>query len=123
MSWSGRCAAARCRGRGYADCEGMSRSRSRMPKRPVKPTDSAAKLIPDHPTLPKIRDAARDCQACELYKRGTQTVFGDGTPAAEVMLVGEQPGNDEDVSGHPFVAPAARFLLRPREAAATPRPR
>ncbi|HEY6210675.1 MAG TPA: UdgX family uracil-DNA binding protein [Vicinamibacterales bacterium] len=95
----------------------MSRSRSRMPKRPIKPTDSAAKLIPDHPTLPKIRDAARDCQACELYKRGTQTVFGDGTPAAEVMLVGEQPGNDEDVSGHPFVGPAGKLLDRALEAA------
>jgi len=80
----------------------------RTPKRPP---------IPDRPTLAKARDAARDCQACDLYKRGTQTVFGEGTRTAEVMLVGEQPGNDEDLSGHPFVGPAGKLLDRALEAA------
>ena len=94
-----------------------------MPKQPSKrlktsvPKSDAAGLIPDRPTLPTVRDAARDCQACELYKRGTQTVFGEGTRTAEVMFVGEQPGNDEDLSGHPFVGPAGKLLDRALEAA------
>jgi len=74
-------------------------------------------MIPDHPTLPDVRDAAADCRACDLYKRGTQTVFGEGARTAEVMLVGEQPGNDEDLSGHPFVGPAGKLLDRALEAA------
>jgi uracil-DNA glycosylase family protein len=80
-----------------------------MPKRR---TDDAAKLIPDNPTIQRVRDAARDCQACELWKRGTQTVFGEGASKAELMLVGEQPGNDEDLEGHPFVGPAGKLLDR-----------
>ena len=88
-----------------------------MPRKPIKPTDDAARLIPNHPTLPGVRDAAADCQACDLYKRGTQTVFGEGRRTAQVMLVGEQPGNDEDLSGHPFVGPAGKLLDRALEAA------
>src|SRR5262249_3768080 len=61
-------------------------------KKPNKPTSDAARLIPEHPTLPAVHDAASDCQACDLYKRGTQTVFGEGARMAEVMLVVEQPG-------------------------------
>jgi uracil-DNA glycosylase len=72
----------------------------------------AARLIPDRPTLQRVRDAARECQACDLWKRGTQTVFGDGATRAELMLVGEQPGNEEDLSGHPFVGPAGKLLGR-----------
>jgi DNA polymerase len=81
-------------------------------RRPMKrrPRDSAAQLIPDRPTLPTVRAAAGDCQACELYKRGTQTVFGEGRQHADVMLVGEQPGDAEDLAGHPFVGPAGRLL-------------
>ena len=75
-------------------------------------TDSAAELIPPRPTLAGVRDAARSCQACDLYLRGTQTVFGEGGRRAELMLVGEQPGDQEDVSGHPFVGPAGRLLDR-----------
>jgi DNA polymerase len=75
-----------------------------MARRPVPD------LIPDHPTLPKVRDAAQDCRACDLYKRGTQTVFGEGPRKAEVMMVGEQPGDAEDVAGHPFVGPAGKLL-------------
>lgn len=69
-------------------------------------------LIPNRPTLTAVRDAAKDCRACDLYKRGTQTVFGEGPRKAEVMMVGEQPGDAEDLAGHPFVGPAGRLLDR-----------
>ena len=59
-----------------------------------------------------MRAASKDCQACELWRRATQTVFGEGAKHAELMLVGEQPGNDEDTSGHPFVGPAGKLLDR-----------
>jgi uracil-DNA glycosylase family protein len=81
----------------------------RMSKRQ---TGSAATLIPDRPTVPRVREAAQECRACDLWKRGTQTVFGEGAPKAELMLVGEQPGNEEDLAGHPFVGPAGRLLDR-----------
>ena len=83
-----------------------------MPRPPRKPTDSAAELIPDRPTLKTVGDASKDCHACDLWKRGTQTVFGEGVPKAQLMLVGEQPGNEEDLSGHPFVGPAGKLLDR-----------
>ena len=75
-----------------------------------RPQNDAAELIPDDPTLGSVRDAAKDCQACDLYKRGTQTVFGEGARKAELMLVGEQPGDAEDLAGKPFVGPAGRVL-------------
>ena len=74
-------------------------------------------LIPDRPTLKTVRHAAEDCRACDLYKRGTQTVFGEGPRKAEVMMVGEQPGDAEDIAGHPFVGPAGQLLDRALEAA------
>src|SRR6185295_4250944 len=80
-----------------------------MPKRPRK---DAADLIPNRPTLVSVRGAAKDCTACDLYKRGTQTVFGEGAAHARLMLVGEQPGDAEDLSGHPFVGPAGKLLDR-----------
>jgi DNA polymerase len=57
-----------------------------------------------------VRDAAAGCQACDLWERGTQTVFGEGATTARVMLVGEQPGHEEDLAGRPFVGPAGRLL-------------
>jgi len=69
-------------------------------------------LIPDRPSLKTVRDAARECRACDLYKRGTQTVFGEGPRRAEVMMVGEQPGDAEDLAGQPFVGPAGKLLDR-----------
>jgi len=69
-------------------------------------------LIPDRPSLKTVRDAARECRACDLYKRGTQTVFGEGPRQAEVMMVGEQPGDAEDLAGQPFVGPAGKLLDR-----------
>src|SRR5437773_9276301 len=77
-----------------------------------RPTKDAAELIPDHPTLSSLRDTAKNCQACDLYKRGTQTVFSEGSSRAALMLVGEQPGDAEDMSGHPFVGPAGKLLDR-----------
>jgi len=70
----------------------------------------AGKLIPIDATLPGLRNAARACKACDLWKLGTQTVFGEGTAHASVMLVGEQPGDQEDRTGRPFVGPAGRVL-------------
>jgi DNA polymerase len=72
--------------------------------------ESAAPLIPARPTISKLRKAARDCRACPLWKTGTQTVFGEGANKATVVFVGEQPGNDEDLAGHPFVGPAGKLL-------------
>jgi uracil-DNA glycosylase family protein len=66
--------------------------------------------IPDKPTLPAVRAAAACCQACDLWKLGTQTVFGEGSPSARVMMVGEQPGDREDLQGRPFVGPAGAVL-------------
>ena len=68
--------------------------------------------IPSPPTLGALRDAAARCTACDLYKNATQTVFGEGPEEARVMLVGEQPGDAEDLAGHPFVGPAGRLLDR-----------
>ena len=60
--------------------------------------------------LEKVRLAAAECKACDLWKSGTQTVFGEGAESAELMLVGEQPGDKEDLAGRPFVGPAGRIL-------------
>ena len=73
---------------------------------------SAAEYVPERPTLPGARAAARDCKGCDLWKRGTQTVFGEGDRKAQLMLVGEQPGDAEDLSGRPFVGPAGKLLDR-----------
>ena len=71
---------------------------------------TAGVLIPERPTLPKLREAASGCKACDLWRSGTQTVFGEGVREAEIMFVGEQPGNDEDLAGRPFVGPAGKLL-------------
>jgi DNA polymerase len=72
--------------------------------------ETAAPLVPGRPSLPKLREAAAGCTACDLYKTGTQTVFGEGARSAEAMFVGEQPGDQEDQAGRPFVGPAGRLL-------------
>jgi len=80
-----------------------------MPTR--KASDSAANdLIPPRPTITSLKNAAAGCKACDLWEKGTQTVFGEGGRRARVMFVGEQPGNEEDLSGKPFVGPAGRLL-------------
>ena len=79
--------------------------------------DSAAALIPPSPTLRKVAEAAKGCRACDLWRSGTQTVFGEGRAKAELMLVGEQPGDQEDLAGRPFVGPAGKLLDRALEEA------
>jgi len=79
-----------------------------MPKKSFK--SPAEDLIPPRPTLSSLKGAAADCKACDLWKTGTQTVFGEGARRVKVMFIGEQPGNEEDLSGRPFVGPAGRLL-------------
>src|SRR4029079_13048930 len=73
---------------------------------------SALEFLPSRLTLPSMREAVQACRGCPLYKNATQAVVGEGPPKARVVFVGEQPGNDEDLSGHPFVGPAGRVLDR-----------
>src|SRR6184192_3487304 len=72
--------------------------------------ETAAPLVPERPSLPKLKEAAAGCTACPLHETGTQTVFGEGTSKAEVVFVGEQPGDQEDLQGKPFVGPAGKLL-------------
>jgi DNA polymerase len=83
----------------------------------VKPGTPVPDLLPDRPTLANVGEAAKGCKACDLYTTGTQTVFGEGPSRAEVMVVGEQPGDAEDLAGHPFVGPAGKLLDRALEQA------
>src|SRR6266567_9451038 len=66
--------------------------------------------IPDKASLPILRKAVQQCRGCDLYRAATQAVFGEGPASARLMLIGEQPGNDEDLQGHPFVGPAGKLL-------------
>jgi DNA polymerase len=76
-----------------------------------KSSDSAANdLIPPRPSLTSLKTAATGCTACDLWKKGTQTVFGEGGRRSRVLFVGEQPGNEEDLTGKPFVGPAGRLF-------------
>jgi DNA polymerase len=79
--------------------------------------DSAAEFVPQSRSLKTLRRAAADCHGCPLWKDATQTVFGAGLKKAELMLVGEQPGDREDVEGEPFVGPAGKVLARALESA------
>jgi len=85
------------------------------------PSKAASK--PEKRTLRALNVAARGCRACHLWQRATQTVFGEGPTNAEVMFVGEQPGNDEDLAGHPFVGPAGKVLAKALEEAGIARDR
>jgi uracil-DNA glycosylase family protein len=81
----------------------MARTRARR-------TASAENFLPEKLALPALREAAAGCKGCELWKLGTQTVFGEGPESAPLVLVGEQPGDQEDQAGRPFVGPAGRLL-------------
>ncbi|SFQ31925.1 DNA polymerase [Actinomadura madurae] len=80
----------------------------------AKPSQDAEAFLPETPEersdLDALREAAAGCQGCGLYRNATQTVFGEGSPGGRVVLVGEQPGDQEDRKGHPFVGPAGRVL-------------
>jgi uracil-DNA glycosylase len=87
-------------------------------KMPTKTEEYARPATPpDSTSWPTVRQAAKNCTACYLYKRATQTVFGEGPKTAPIMLVGEQPGDFEDVAGKPFVGPAGKIMDRALEEA------
>src|SRR5215212_3536563 len=94
-----------------------------MASRTHAPARSAAEFIPPRPTLPSLRAAAAACRGCHLYRYATQTVFGEGPRTAEVVLVGEQPGDQEDRQGHPFVGPSGKLLDEALEVAGIDRRR
>lgn len=78
---------------------------------------SAPPWVPAHPTLRSLRAAAARCRACPLWKNGTQTVFGSGPASARIVIFGEQPGDQEDRAGKPFIGPAGRLLDQALEVA------
>ena len=86
-----------------------------------EPLQTAAPLVPDRPTLARLRAAAAGCTACPLYETGTQTVFGEGLATARAIFLGEQPGDSEDRAGRPFVGPAGKLLDRALEEAGVDR--
>jgi uracil-DNA glycosylase family protein len=94
-----------------------------MSARAARATSSAADFLPPDATLPELRAAAAGCRGCRLWFDATQTVFGEGSVESELMLVGEQPGDEEDRQGHPFVGPAGRLLDKAFEAAGIDRRR
>src|SRR5688572_20728658 len=77
----------------------------------------AESFLPSRSTLPRLRAAVQDCRGCPLYLGATQAVFGEGPTDARIILVGEQPGDREDLEGHPFVGPAGKLLDRALQAA------
>jgi DNA polymerase len=94
----------------------------------ARKTNIPSRSSPDDPAPPlrsltALADAAQDCQACPLYANATQAVFGEGPASARIVLVGEQPGNEEDLSGHPFVGPAGAILEKALEEAGIDRRR
>jgi uracil-DNA glycosylase family protein len=78
---------------------------------------SAAEFIPEHPTPRALREAVQSCRGCDLYLQATQAVFGEGPNSAEIVLIGEQPGDEEDRKGHPFVGHSGKLLDRALEEA------
>jgi uracil-DNA glycosylase len=84
---------------------------------PATAMEGAKPFVPDNRTLPVLREAVQDCRGCDLYRNATQAVFGElesganaKKPKVTIMMIGEQPGNQEDLEGHPFVGPAGKLL-------------
>lgn len=90
----------------------MANVRRPTPSTTDEDISTAARLIPSRASLSSLRRRAAECEACPLYKDATQTVFGEGSPRADTMLVGETPGDQEDLQGRPFVGPSGRLLDR-----------
>jgi DNA polymerase len=88
---------------------------------PTPEAASAARFVPHNRSLTTLRAAARSCEGCDLYKYATQTVFGEGSRGAALLLIGEQPGDQEDLLGRPFVGPAGEVLDRALEEAGVTR--
>src|SRR5947207_14164452 len=99
-------------GRWVRDLDGPSHATAGRMARRLHTTGSAADFLPARKSLPALRAAAAGCRGCDLYKRGTQTVFGEGSAHAKVLMLGEQPGHEEDLAGRPFVGPAGKLLDR-----------
>jgi uracil-DNA glycosylase family protein len=78
----------------------------------TEPFRGAGSFLPEKRTLPMLRDAVQSCRGCDLYRHATQAVFGEGPKKARLVFIGEQPGNEEDIQGHPFVGPAGLLLNR-----------
>jgi len=78
----------------------------------ARPFRGAASFLPEKRTLPVLRNAVQSCRGCDLYRHATQAVFGEGPKKARLVFIGEQPGNEEDMKGHPFVGPAGGLLDR-----------
>lgn len=89
----------------------------------AKQENLAIQLIPPHASLKTLAEAAKECRACDLWKNATQTVFGEGAAHTSLMLVGEQPGDKEDLAGRPFVGPAGKLLDKALAAARIDRKR
>src|ERR1700729_692743 len=77
-----------------------------------KPKEDASRYLPELRTVESLRRAAQSCQACDLFRDATQAVMGSGPVSATIVFVGEQPGNDEDLEGLPFVGPSGKLLDR-----------
>ena len=90
--------------------DGIDLGYPRLVPRQLTLDETAAPLVPERPSIPKLKEAAAGCTACPLHETGTQTVFGEGTSKADVVFVGEQPGDQEDLQGKPFVGPAGKLL-------------
>lgn len=73
---------------------------------------TASEFIPEHPTLHALQEAVQSCRACDLYAHATQAVFGEGPSSAQIVFIGEVPGDEEDRQGHPFVGPSGKLLDR-----------
>src|SRR6185437_5106513 len=82
---------------------------ARTPPRTKKSGD-ATPFLPEKPTITTLRHASQNCRGCDLWKNATRTVFGEGNSRPSMMLIGEQPGDKEDLAGLPFVGPAGRIL-------------
>lgn len=74
------------------------------------PANSAAEFLPEKRTLPVLREAVQHCRGCDLYRYATQAVFGEGPRSSRIVFIGEQPGDEEDRAGHPFVGPSGRLF-------------
>jgi DNA polymerase len=88
----------------------MPVARARSPRPSPEQVPGAQAFVPDRHTLPVLRDAVQTCRGCTLYKHATQAVFGEGLATSKLMLIGEVPGDSEDLAGAPFVGPAGRLL-------------
>src|SRR6185503_2663542 len=95
--------------------------RARSPRPSPDEVPGAESFLPAKHTLPALRAAIPTCRGCPLYKDATQAVFGEGSASSKVMLIGEVPGDREDLAGKPFVGPAGRLLDEALALAAIPR--